>query len=453
MNCESLARDFDAELRKRNAPACSFIDSPGRGRIYNEGYHENKLHIQKARGCYVEDCLGNRYIDTALGAGTHLLGHAHPVVVAAVTEQVQDGSLYINPNLQAYQLAERLAAVFPSMDGFVFCNSGSEATMRAARIARAHTGRRKVAVFSGSWHGGQDLLLVEDDYDSDAADPRGKLKSAGVPEQVRELTVMLPFNHQAAFDLIKKHRDELAMVIVEPSQGSNPRDDIQGFLQELRRVTEEHRILLCFDEMITGFRIALGGGQQYWGVVPDLATYGKTLGGGLPFGMLAGKRDIFDTIRGPDSALPVFMGGTFSANPLLTHVGLKLLAHLVEHEEAVYGELNRRGGLLRAEVNRGYQACGIPLRMIGVGSFLRLLFTDAPVSSRRDRDRLELPARLQKLFFNYLLLHKGININSSGVIFLSTQHDDQITGELIAGFLAAGSFFKDALVGEGGGRS
>ncbi len=445
MNIEAMSLELEREFIKRNDSLPLFSNKPMKGFVFNEGYHENRIHIKKAYGCYVEDCQGNRYIDTALGAGTHLLGHVHPVIFDAIQEQIRYGSLFISPNPYVYDLVDRLTNILPAMEAFVFCNSGTEATMRAVRIARAYTGKKKIGVFGGSWHGGHDLMLVEDDYGSDEVQPNAKVKSAGVPSELLDFSVMLPYNHEAAFRIIQQYKDELAMVIVEPAQGSNPRDDIRAFIEKLRQVTHDNRILLCFDELITGFRMSLGGGQEYWGVAPDIATYGKILGGGLPVGMIAGKKNIMDVIKGTGNASPVFMGGTFSANPLVIYVGLKLISYLTENKKTIYGDLNRRGERVRSQVNRMYEESDIPLRMIGVGSFMRLLFTDQFVRSRRERDRLELPYQFQKTFFAYMLLRKGIHINSSGVIFLSTAHDDEIVELIIKGFCETGMFFRESL--------
>ena len=211
------------------------------------------------------------------------------------------------------------------------------------------------------------------------------------------------------------------MVMIEPSQGSNPRDDVGPFLKKLKSVTRKYGIVLCFDEIITGFRVALGGCQEHYGITPDMATYGKTLGGGLPIGLVAGKKKIMDVIKGDKSGKPVFMGGTFSANPLAMRISFVLLKHLMAHQKTLYSYLNAQGRRLRKEINDFCVDRRIPARAMGIGSMSRLIFTDKPVSSRRDRDHLEAPQELQSRFYLHLL-KKGVHVSSNRILFISGAH-------------------------------
>ena len=436
--------DLDHELIKRNASIRKIINRSA-SFVINEGYSEDKLHIAKGYGCYVEDYSGRVYTDTTFGAGTHILGYGHKILAREAARQFKEGSLFTVPTKYTYEVAGHLSGILPQFDRFVFCNSGSEATMRAARVARALTGRKKIAVFSGGWHGGNDLFLFEDDWGKGEKKPRPVLKSAGSPQELLKTILMLPYNCEEAFELITKHKNELAMVMIEPSQGSNPRDDMGPFLKKLRAITKQYGIVLCFDEMITGFRIALGGCQQHYGIEADMATYGKTLGGGMPIGMIAGKKEVMDIIAGKETGKPVFMGGTFSANPLAMRTSRTLLEILTKHKKTLYPYLNDQGSRMRKEVNDFCVARQIPVHMIGIGSMSRLIFTDKPVKSRRDRDRLEAGQGLQNRFYLHLLLKEGIHVSTNRIIFVSWAHRKKDIAKIIKSICNSLEYFSSDL--------
>ena len=405
--------------------------------VFNESYdtHSPSVYIKEAKGCHLEDYDGNVYIDTALGAGTAILGHANPLIVKPIQDRLCQGALFAAPTLLAHEFGELLRSALPWFGGFAFCNTGVEAIMRAVRIARAVTGREKIAMFSGGWHGGHDPVLVEEDYNGCGDTPTPRFRSAGIPQDLLDHLVFLPFNSSDAFQLIRAHADELAVILIEPSQGSNPRDNLHDFLQELRRVTAELDILLCFDEIITGFRLALGGAQELYGVQADLATYGKIIGGGAPIGLVAGRPEIMHCIRGgnPKDSLPVFMGGTFSANPITMVAGISVVRYLIENADSVYDMLNRNACGLRDHVNAFCVSEKIQARMMGVGSMSRLVFTDHPISSRRDRDEREASAQIQR-FFRMAMLVSKVYTAENGILFLSTSHDTDVVKALIEAF-------------------
>ena len=398
-------------------------------RIFNEGYdtHSPGIYVKKAKGCYIEDHDGNIYIDTALGAGTAILGHANPLIIEPIREQLAKGTLFAAPSLLAQEFGKLLQLALPWFGGFAFCNTGTEATMRAIRISRAVTGKKKIAVFSGGWHGTYDNVLVDEDYNGPENAPTPKFRSAGIPQDAVADLLFLPFNSSAAFELIHTHANELSAVLIEPSQGSNPRNDLSEFLRELRHITTKLGILLCFDEIITGFRVALGGAQALYGVHADLATYGKVIGGGAPSGLVAGRTEIMHRIHGDGSkhALPVFMGGTFSANPVTMAAGISVLTHLIENNKHVYETLDSNSRALKENVNEFCISENIPARMMGFGSMLRLIFSAHPIASRRDRDEQETSPKVQRIFRMAMLLSK-VYTAENGLIFLSTSHDLEI---------------------------
>jgi glutamate-1-semialdehyde 2,1-aminomutase len=403
------------------------IDTPTANKdlVFNEGYRPGtpELYIQSAEGCRIRDVDGRSYIDLNLGAGTAILGHAHPDVVAAIRDQATRGSIYIRPNPIAHDFAALLAEVLPKFGGFVFCNSGAEATMRACRIARAFTGKTRIGIFSGGWHGGHDGLLVEEDYGGNAAAPRPYHRSAGIPRELLDLILFLPYNDEHAFELIHRHRNELAMVLIEPSQGSNPRGDVGPFLRRLRSLTREDGVLLGFDEIITGFRLTLGGAQELYGIDADIATYGKVAGGGLSVGIVGGTADVMSCVsegRNGDGR-GVFMGGTFSANPLTMAAGRATLSYLIEHGARIYPLLNACGSRIVTRVNAACADHDVPAHVMGVGSMFRLIFTAGPVGSRRERDALELGRGIQDRVYAAILA-QGIHVGSNRINFLSTAH-------------------------------
>ncbi len=296
--------------------------------------------------------------------------------------------------------------------------------MRAMRIARAHTGRRKIAVFGGGWHGGQDGALLGEDYSSPADAPAFKPLSGGLLGPMDENILMLPYNSERAFDLIGQHAGELAMVFVEPAQGSIPLDTVGPFLKGLREETEKRGVLLGFDEIITGLRLGLGGGAGLYGIRPDLSTFGKVIGGGLPVGAVGVSADIVPTVRvGRDGNPPVFMGGTFSANPLTLAAGYAVLQHIRAAGPGLYEGLERMGNLLRRSVNDHCREKSLPARMIGVQSMSRLVFSDKDVTCRRERDEAEAGFKGHEAFQRYCRV-QGLHLPTNGVLFVSTAHGE-----------------------------
>jgi glutamate-1-semialdehyde 2,1-aminomutase len=397
--------------------------------VSNEGYSNPKLIFSKSYECYLEDVDKNKYIDTTMGNGTHILGHSSHIINNAITQQIDKGTLYTACNDNTYDVAELIHLSNTNLESVVFCNRGSEATMRAARIARAYTKRDKIAIFSGAWHGGNELFMYDHNYKNHSFDTIHK--SSGVPDCFKDNVIVLPYNDDKAFEIIEKNRNDLAMVIIEPSQGSNPRDDVKDYLVSLRDITSKYEIVLCFDEIITGFRVGFGGCQEYYGINSDLVTYGKTVGGGLPIGIVAGRKEIMNTIKGDRKNLPVFMGGTFSANPLTMQVSKSLLTYLYEQKENVYSYLNNMGDYIKFEVNKFCIENNIDAHMIGIGSMLRLVHTRKNIKSRRERDYFEGNLSRIEKFYDDLLINEKIFVNNNKIIFLSVKHNEKVISQLL----------------------
>ena len=358
--------------------------------------------IKKAYGCYIEDMQGNKFIDTSMGAGSQIIGHDNELI-RKISEQIKRGTIYTIPNIHTdavnFYLKKYINPEFH--DEYVFCNTGTEANMRAIRLARAYTEKNKIGRFHGGWHGGLD----------------GFIESSGVPSIVNKLVEVLPYNDERCFEKITP---DLAAIIIEPVQGSNPRSDIETFLHKLRERCTETGVLLIFDEVMTGFRLSMRGGAGVFGVTPDLVTYGKVLGGGFPIGAVGGKKEIMKTKN-------VFYGGTFSANPLTMYAAKLILKTIINKIYIRYDKLNLMGELLRDKLNQIFIDKKKPMRVIGCGSTNRIVFTDKIIKNREDRDKLE--SQNQNFFYNQLKSN-GVFINDNGIIQLSMSHTHKIINKI-----------------------
>jgi len=292
--------------------------------------------IKRAKGARVWDADDNEYLDFMLGFSVMILGNAPAEVEAAILEALPRGTHYGQCHEHEYAFAKLFCDMVPGVEKVGFCNSGTEATMYALRLARATTGRPLVAKFEGGYHGTHDLLAVSFGRPRGGVDPSGPIEdpaavpeSPGLAEGAWKDTIVLPFNHPAALDKLRRHASRLAAVIVEPVQGAAgtiPAD--REFLVELRRVTRELGIYLIFDEVITGFRLARGGAREFYGVTPDVSTFGKIAGGGLPFGAVAGSAEAMRFMEYDSEPGAILMAGTFNGNPLVTAAGSAVLRRL-----------------------------------------------------------------------------------------------------------------------------
>lgn len=371
----------------------------------------------KGEGCRVQDADGNVYVDYLGSWGALLHGHAHPAIVAAVTEAARDGTSFGTPTPREVELAERVAELVPSIEVVRFVNSGTEATMSALRLARAFTGRDTIIKFDGCYHGHGDGLLVKA-----GSGPLsfGTPDSPGVPAAMARHTLSLPYNDLEAVEAaFRAQPDGIAAVIVEPiaaNMGLVP--PTPGFLEGLRRLTEQHGALLIFDEVITGFRVAPGGAQALYGIRPDLTTLGKVLGGGLPVGAYGGRRDIMALVA-PQG--PVYQAGTLSGNPLAMAAGLAALRLL--RDEALYARLDQLAAALADGLARAAARARVPVQVARAASLLTVFFTEAPVRSYDDARRADT-ARFARFFHG--LLERGVYIPPSQfeVWFISAAHNE-----------------------------
>ena len=386
--------------------------------------------VERAEGPYLFDVDGNRYIDYVLSWGPMILGHANPAVVAAIVEQAGRGTSYGAPTELETELAQLVCDLVPSVEMVRFVNSGTEATMSALRLARAFTGRQRILKFSGGYHGHADFLLA--DAGSGVA-TLGLPASAGVTEAQTRDTLTVQFNDLAAVrQAFDSHPDSIAAVIVEPVAGNMglvlPE---AGFLQGLRDITREAGALLIFDEVMTGFRVALGGAQERFGITPDLTCLGKVVGGGLPCAAYGGRRNIMQMVA-PLGAM--YQAGTLSGNPLAMVAGIATLRQLGPD---LYAGIERCGATLLDGMRRAADEAGVAIQTAQAGTMFGFFFSRAPIRSYADAKAHADTGQYSRFF--HAMLEQGVYLAPSQFEagFLSALHREEIIAATVGALPAA----------------
>ncbi len=338
------------------------VDSPVRA------YEPFPFFAKHAKGSKLFDVDGNTYIDYCLAYGPLVLGHANYKVINEVKKQLEQGTAFGVPTSKEVELAKRVTEMVPCAEMVRFVNSGTEATMSAIRLARAASGKNKIVKFVGSYHGAHDYVLVKS-----GSGAVGLPDSPGVPQETTKNTILVPFNDEKALiEVIIK--EEIGAIIVEPVMGNigciPPKE---GYLKFLRKISDENDIVLIFDEVITGFRLAKGGAQEYFGVTPDLVTLGKILGGGFPMGALAGKKELMERIAPVGD---VYQAGTFNGNPISVTAGLATLKQL---DASFYSNLNKKGEAMRSGLEDILNDNDLNFKVAGLSSMFQLYFTPGEV--------------------------------------------------------------------------
>lgn len=371
---------------------------------------------KSARGSRLTDIDGHEYIDYCLGYGPLILGHSHAKVVKAVKYQLVNGTLYGTPSEQEVELAELICKFVPTAEMVRLVTTGAEATMSAIRVARGFTGRKKIIKFEGCYHGAHDCVLVKA---GSGATTFGIPNSLGIPEETARNTVIVPYNDIDKLEAtMKKERIELAAVIVEPVMGNvgviPPK---KGFLKALRELTERYDTILIFDEVITGFRLALGGAQEYYGVKPDLTTLGKILGGGFPMAAYGGRKDILKMIA-PSGK--VYQAGTYSGNPISVAAGLATLKVLSENKN-LYGALETKCESLVKSLEHLSEELSLPTQVNHVASMFQMFLANKPVVDYASAKAADSKRFLE---FHKRLLEHGVFLPPSQFesCFLSSAH-------------------------------
>ena len=390
--------------------------------------------VERAEGAYLFDADGNRYIDYFGSWGPMILGHAFEPVVEAIERAARKSASFGASTAAEAELAERVTACYPAIEKMRFVSSGTEATMSAIRLARAATGRKMIVKFEGCYHGHADGLLVKA---GSGVATFGIPGSAGVPEEIAQLTLALPYNDlgavEAAFDA---YADAIAAVILEPVVGNaGCIVPAAGYLEGLRALTRRRGALMIVDEVMTGFRVALGGACELYGLDPDLVTLGKIVGGGLPVGVFGGKRKFMDLI----SPLgPVYQAGTLSGNPLAMAAGLATVGYLEEHAGEVYPKLEKTAKAVAEGVAQAAAGAGVAMTLNRVGSMWTWFFTAGPVTNYEEAARADTAAFGR---FHRGMLERGVWLPPSQfeAAFLGAAHGE---AEVEATVRAAGEVLR-----------
>jgi glutamate-1-semialdehyde 2,1-aminomutase len=392
------------------------------------------VFFDRADGAYLFDVDGRRYLDYVGSWGPMILGHAHPEVLAAVAETAAKGLSFGAPTPLETRMAERVCELVPSMDMVRMVSSGTEATMSAIRLARGYTGRDKIVKFEGCYHGHADSLLVKA---GSGALTLGQPSSPGVPAALAEHTITLDYNDSDQIhETFARLGEQIACIIVEPVAGNmNCIPPLPDFLETLREACDEFGAVLIFDEVMTGFRVALGGAQQRYGVTPDLTTLGKVIGGGMPVGAFGGRREIMERIA---PLGPVYQAGTLSGNPVAMSAGLKTLELL--SVPGFFEELGAKTERLATGFVEVAKTAGVPLAANCVGGMFGIFFTDAPqVTSYAQATACNVD---QFKRFYHAMLRRGVYLAPSAFEagFVSAAHTD---ADLDATLAAAAEAFAE----------
>jgi glutamate-1-semialdehyde 2,1-aminomutase len=383
-------------------------------------FEPNPFFVEYAQGSKMYDADGKAYVDYCMAYGALLLGHAYPEIMEAVKNQLSKGSLYGAPTEREVEFAELIQKASPCMEMLRLVNSGTEATMHAVRTARGYTGQKKIVKFEGCFHGSHDSVLVKA---GSGATSFGAPNSLGIPEETTRNTIVLPYNDIAALEAtFKSEGNEIAAVIVEPVLANVglilPKKD---YLSDLRKITNDYGTVLIFDEIITGFRLALGGAQEYFNVKPDMATLGKVLGGGFPLAAFGGKKEIMQNVSPVGK---VYQAGTFSGNPVSATAGFTILSILSEKKNQIYPKLEKNCGELKKALTDLATTYKVPVQVYNIASLYQIFFTNKPITDYACAKHSDL-----QMFTTYFqeLLRQGVFIPPSQfeTCFVSTAHSEE----------------------------
>jgi glutamate-1-semialdehyde 2,1-aminomutase len=392
--------------------------------------------VDRGHGSRLYDTDGREYIDLAMGSGPLLLGHAHPSLVKAVQEQVAKGSQYHWLSEPMVRLAEAVCQAVPCGDKVRFCSTGTEATMLAIRVARVFTRREKVLKFDGAWHGLHDYALISNPNTDVAEDPCGQPDVGGIPKGVLETILVGRYNDVPALEkVLARHGSEIAAVIVEPLQRAIPPQ--LRFLQRLRELTSQQGIVLIFDEVVTGFRLAYGGAQSFYGVTADLATYGKALTCGFSLGAICGRSEYMETANPSRKGTMDYacLSGTLSGNPIACAAGAAALAEL--RRPGVYDRLATLGQRLRDGMVNIASELSVPLQALGAGSIAQPVFIDQErqISSASDLQAADAERATR---VRYEMIRRGVFVVPDMRMFVSLAHSQTEIDSVL-------SIFADAI--------
>ena len=406
---------------------CKSMPGGAKGAYYYAPY---PLTMQRGEGCYLYDIDERRRVDFANHHTGQILGHNNPAVNAAVQAQLTRGIALGAPTGNEAALAEEMCSRVASVERIRFCNSGTEATLHAIRLARGFSGRPKIAKFEGGYHGSHDIVEVSVSPPADNAGPADAPHSlptaGGISPNAAAEVIVLPYNNEDAVErIVRRHRDELACVILDPKTGILPVR--KEFVQAVRRITEENDVLLILDEVV-GFRVARGGAQEHYGISPDLSAFGKLIGGGFPVGGFGGRADIMGLFDNSGEPTGFFQSGTFSAHAMVMAAGLATLRQLTP---SAFSHLNGLGERLRAGFDELSERVGVPFQGVALGSLFSVYFTDEPLIDYRSLASSD-SAMAQRVFLSLLnqgyYLSQGLSMNALSL----PMTEEHIDGLLLA---------------------
>jgi glutamate-1-semialdehyde 2,1-aminomutase len=376
--------------------------------------------VKHGRGSKIYDVSGREYIDYVLASGPLILGHAHPAVVGAVRRQIEAGSTYFMVNEPIIELAEEICRAMPCAEQVRFTSTGSEATFFSLRVARTYRKRDKILKFEGGYHGAHDYGMMSSSPRSPKAFPAPVPDSSGIPHAIEDEVLIAPYNDLATVEgIVATHADELAAVIIEPFQRLIPPQP--GFLSGLREITRRHGVLLIFDEVVTGFRLAYGGAQQYYGVTPDIACVGKIVGGGFPLAAVCASADLMQPFDPGQDGKGDFISqsGTLNGNPIAAAAGLATLAEL--RKPGAYETIHGTGKRLMAGLTDLAQRSGLPAQVVGEPVVFDLIFTGEPVTDYRSLQKAD--GALGRAFTTELI-KRGV-VKNTQKMYISLVHSEQ----------------------------
>ncbi len=417
-----LVSESDRLYQKARKLIPGGVNSPVRN------YPPYPLFVASAKGSKFRTVDGEEYLDYCMAYGALLDGHAPPEIVEAVKMAVDKGSIYCQPTEMEVELAQLITSLVPSIEMVRLVNSGTEATMHAIRLARAFTDRKKTLKFEGGFHGSNDSLLVKGGSRGSVV---GEPSSEGVLKETAKNTLISPYNDEKTTEkILRDHANEIAAVIIEPVMGNiGPVTPKPGFLETVRKITEDEQILLIFDEVITGFRLALGGAQGYYKLQPDLTVLGKVLGGGLPLAAFGGRRDIMEKLA---PLGPVYQAGTFSGNPVSVAAGLTMLQSVKKRADQLYPQLDRQGQELQEGIHDSLESRRVPAQVNGIGSLFQIFFTDRPVTDYHSARSSNVES-YQRYFRSMLASRVFVPPSQFETCFTSSAHtDDELQSTLEA---------------------
>ncbi len=387
--------------------------------------------VKHGKGSKIYDVSGREYIDYVMASGPMVLGHAHPAVVAAVRQQLEAGTTYFMVTEPIIELAEEICRAVPCAEQVRFTSTGSEATFFALRVARTARGRDKILKFEGGYHGANDYAMMSSSPRSPKAFPAPVPDSSGIPHAIEAEVLIAPYNDLATVEgIVATHADELAAVIIEPFQRLIPPQP--GFLQGLREITRRHGILLVFDEVVTGFRLAYGGAQEYYGVVPDIACVGKIVGGGFPLAAVCASADLMRPFDPGQDGKGDFISqsGTLNGNPIAAVAGLATLAEL--RKPGAYDRLLGTGRTLMKGLSELLTRRGLPAQVVGEPVVFDVLFTAEPVVDYRSLQKADgQKARV----LTTELIKRGV-VKNTQKMYMSTAHTDADVAKTLNAFEA-----------------